>query len=602
MRRTRAASLTALGAAAALAMVACGTASDTGTGTGGGTGDASRNGTAANAVKGGVLNMLGSGDVDYMDPNMSYYAPAYMVMRMVSRQLYTYPADPANVTKSVPDMATAAPVLSADGKTATVTIKPGVMWNTTPPRAVTAADFVTGVKRTCNPVQPFGGLPDFEGLFVGFQDFCDGFAKVGQDAPSIKKYIQDTPLAGITAKDDSTVVLTMNAPASYLQDMLTLTAFSPAPVESLDHVPASADFGQHLVSDGPYKIDSYDPTKKVLLSRNPAWTASSDTVRGAFVDSIVLDETISQESTQQQLQTGAADADLEFDNFPPASQIPALQAANDPNLNIGESASSNPYVVFNINSPNNKGALANVKVRQALEYGINRANIIQVLGGPALNTPLTTVLPSSIIGFQQADPYPYDMAKAKQMLSDAGYPSGFTLKLLYRNASEGSSKTFATVQQDLGKIGVTVVGVASPNADFYTKYLQVPSVASEGVFDAAVAGWAPDWYGNAAISFFNPLFAGKAAFPPIGSNFGYYDSPAADSMIAAATAAQDEQTAAGLWAKADAQVMADAAFFPITADKQPNYHASQVHNDVYIPAFQGFDPTNVWLDPAKNGG
>ena len=47
--------------------------------------------------------------------------------------------------------------------------------------------------------------------------------------------------------------------------------------------------------------------------------------------------------------------------------------------------------------------------------------------------------------------------------------------------------------------------------------------------------------------------------------------------------------------------MADAAFFPVTNPQQPNYHAKQVHNAVYLPALQNFDPANVWLDPASSG-
>ena len=48
--------------------------------------------------------------------------------------------------------------------------------------------------------------------------------------------------------------------------------------------------------------------------------------------------------------------------------------------------------------------------------------------------------------------------------------------------------------------------------------------------------------------------------------------------------------------------MKDAAFFPITQPNQPNYHASQVHNTIYVPAIQNFDPTNVWLSADKQGG
>ena len=57
-----------------------------------------------------------------------------------------------------------------------------------------------------------------------------------------------------------------------------------------------------------------------------------------------------------------------------------------------------------------------------------------------------------------------------------------------------------------------------------------------------------------------------------------------------------------MWAEADKQVMDDAAIFPITNPSSPTYHAAQVHNAVYMPAIQNFDPTNVWLETGKQGG
>jgi peptide/nickel transport system substrate-binding protein len=382
--------------------------------------------------------------------------------------------------------------------------------------------------------------------------------------------------------------------------MLTLPAFSPAPVEVLKYLPASTELGNNFPSDGPYKVDSWVPTKSISYSRNPAWNASTDTVRKAYVDKINVNETVSQDSIQQQLQTGTPSADLEFDVGPPPSQLPALISKKDPNLNLGPTASSNPYVVYNTASPNNNKALANVQVRQAISYAINRANVLQVLGGPTINPPLTHVLPDNIVGSKQIDPYPYNVDKAKQMLAQAGYPH-LTLKFLYRNASEGGSKAFQTIQQDLGKAGITVVGVPSPNADFYVKYLQVPTAAQSGVWDLSLAGWGADWYGNAALSFFNPLFSGTPSFPPIGSNFGLYNDPATNTLIQQAAAAPTQDAAATIWAQADAKVMADAPFYPLTNPKNANYHASQVNNAVYVPALQMFDPTNVWLAKDKQG-
>ena len=154
--------------ASALALAACGTSSGNTSG--------SSASASASPVKGGVLNMLGSGDVDYMDPNVSYYSIGYLNLRMWSRQLFTYPATPGQTTSAVPDLATQMPTtanggISADGKTYTITIRQGAQWNSSPARQVTAADVVRGVKRTCNPQQPFGGTPDFASLIEGYQTF-----------------------------------------------------------------------------------------------------------------------------------------------------------------------------------------------------------------------------------------------------------------------------------------------------------------------------------------------------------------------------------------------------------------------------------------------
>lgn len=558
-------------------------------------------------VKGGTLNMLGAGDVDYMDPNVSYYSVGYTALRLWSRQLFTFPAVTGQTTSAVPDLATDLPTsanggVSKDGTTYTIQIREGAMWNTSPARQVTADDMVRGVKRTCNPVQPFGGIPDFATLIQGYQDFCRGFAEVGQTPAAIADYLDTTDLPGVVAKDETTVVFTLTHPATYFVDMLTLPAFSPAPEEVLKYLPGSQELGQHQVSDGPYQIDSWNPTREIVFSRNDAWDPSSDPIRKAYVDQVVVDETVSQDSIQQQLQTGTPSADMEFDQAPPPSQLPGLIAQKDPNLNLGETSSSNPYIVFNTVSPNESKAMQNPLVRQALEYALNRDNLIQVLGGPVINPPLTHVLPDNITGSKDFDLYSFDPAKAEELLAQAGYGDGLTLKFLYRNASEGSSKAFQTVQQDLSEVGIMVEGVPSPDADFYTKYLQVPTAATDGVWDLSLAGWGADWYGNAALSFFAPLFSGPPSYPPVGSNFGFYNSVRTNKLIEQASTTASEEEANALWQQADEQVMKDAAFFPITQPQQANYHAEQVHNAVYIPAFQNFDPANVWLSQDKNGG
>ena len=594
-------------AALALAVAACGGSSTAKPGTsptGTTAGFQGLNPGTGTPKKGGTLNMLGQGDVDFMDPNISYYTIGGLAQRMWIRGLYAYAAIPGKTTLPSPDLATAAPTVSNGGKTYAVTIRTGAEWDTSPARQVTAADALLGLKRSCNPVQPFGGLPDFETLIVGYQAFCTSFAKLGSSATvaQIKSFINSNQISGVTASGQ-TITYTLAHPASYFGTMLTLDPFNPAPVESLNYIPASAASQQHPIADGPYTVQSYTPTRSIVFVRNPAWKASSDPIRKAYVDKIVVSETGNEPSVQQQLQTNTAAAGLEFDAFPPVSAdaglISQMNAGLNHNFNLGPTYSSNPYVVYNQVSPNNGGALAKVAVRQAINYGINRTHLIEDAGGSVVSPPLTHIIPPGINGSQDLpsgyDPYPFNLSKAKSLLASAGYKNGLNLTLLYRPTSTIETKMAQTLQSDLSKIGIKIKLLSATPSDFYTKYLEVPTAAKSGVWDIALAGWGPDWYGDAASSFFGPLYSGPASFPPNGSNFGFYSDPAVTSLIAQGAKAATSSAAATIWAQADQKVMQDAVIYPITDPQQPLYHAAYVHNAVYIPAVQQFDPTNVWL-------
>ena len=211
-----------------------------------------------------------------------------------------------------------------------------------------------------------------------------------------------------------------------------------------------------------------------------------------------------------------------------------------------------------------------------------------------MDPPLTHILPPGINGSSpDFDPYPYNPTKAKSLLTTAG-ATNLSFKFLYRPASTTSSSMFQTIQSELGAIGIKVTGVGVPNSDFYTKYLEVPSVAKAGGWDLSLAGWGPDWYGDAAKSFFLPLFDGRT-LPPQSSNFGLFNDANLTPLINSALTATSASAAGNFWHQADVEAMSQAAIFPITDPNDPLIHGSQVHNCIYVAAIQNCDPTNIWL-------
>ena len=205
--------------------------------------------------RGGTLNMIGISDVDYMDYDTGYYTTDFQVSRLTVRQLYSWPAIPNKNTIATPDLATALPVISDNGLKQTVTLRSGVMWNTSPPRAVTAADVVRGIKRACNPSPVFfGGMADFEATIKGLSAFCAGYpAAAGSNAAALKSYVEGHNVSGITTSGN-TITFTLTKPAPWLVGAMTLSPFSAVPIEAENALPGTPGVYNHMYSDGPYQI------------------------------------------------------------------------------------------------------------------------------------------------------------------------------------------------------------------------------------------------------------------------------------------------------------------------------------------------------------
>jgi ABC-type transport system substrate-binding protein len=552
--------------------------------------------------RGGTLRLLGTSDIFNLDTTSGYYTVLNNVARGFTRQLVTFPSsnDFLQEIKVVPDIATAVPTIgnggiTGGGKTYTFHLRTGVKWDTTPARQVTASDFVREFKMLCNPASPTGAPGYFTSTIVGMKAYCDGFAKVKATVPAIAQYVNSHALPGVVAKNDLTLVFRLVKPAPDFPNILTLGFCSARPIEYMKYVPDSAQFRQHTISDGPYKIVKYVATKEFQLERNPAWDPKTDPVRKAYVDRITVTEGLTPDNVQQQLEAGTAE--MEWDAIPPAQDLPRLISSNDKRLVIGPAGPY--YVALNVYLALNQysGPMKNKLVRQAANYAVDKNAIVQIYGGRRIAAASNQVIMPGNVGYiPNFNPYPNkngsgDPAKAKQLLAKAGYPNGLDIKLLY-STLDPSPRVAQSLQASLGKAGFRVKLIPATQSDFYGKYMLVPSTAKQGVWDIAPPGWIPDWFGNNGRSVIQPLFTSPA---PGSSDFGGYSSPVTNGFVDKALTATSPGQAATYWRKANAQLMKDAATVPVEIQKWAVFHSSKVQNCIFYFLSLNCDTTQVWL-------
>lgn len=560
----------------------------------------SGNGSAPSgeAQTGGTLKVGSNGDNDHLDPALTSYVPTQNFIRATSRQLLSYEASTDENTRIQvkADLAEEIPEATNNGKTYTFTLKEGANWNAPDgARQIVAEDVVRGFKRLCNPYRSSPLLGYFQSLLTGMDEYCEGFAKIDPKPEPMAKYINSAQIPGVRALDERTVEFTLKEPAGDFIYMLTLATASPAPEEVLDYLPDSPEYRENFVASGPYTIGEYTADKSLKLVRNEAWKAETDPLRPAYVDSIEMTMGLSADAVTQQLQAGTLD--MSFDTGLAPSVAAQLAAAKDPNFSTVDAGSVNPFLWINVTSPSNDGALADKKVREAIQYATDKASVVQTLGGEAVAKVQNGIFGPGVLGYHDFDLYPTpdhkgDPAKAKALLAEAGYPDGITLKMPYRN-KDIEPQIAQTLQAGFEKAGIKIELIPVSPTDYYTEFLVNREGTKSGKWDIAPMGWSPDWQGGAARSVFQPLFTYNGTESTY--NLTNYDNKEADKLAAQAVQEPDPAKAQELWAQVDELIMGDSIIVPIAAPTSRLYHSKRVQNfQPYALSTQG-DWTNAWI-------
>jgi peptide/nickel transport system substrate-binding protein len=577
---------------------------------------------------GGTLNIVAASGPDHIDTVPAYYTPDYELERVYTRQLVSYPTVPAASTSSaawttdttpVADAATEVPTtanggITGNGTVYTFHIKPGVDWDTTPARQVTSQDFLREFKAFFNPVSPVGNAVYYTSTIKGMQAYDNEetayFANLKAHPPTaqnIANFQNTHSIAGISTPNSSTIQFTLMAPASDFIYMLAMPFASARPVEYDQYVPNSIQLDEHTISDGPYQISSYVAGKSISFVRNPAWKQSTDTLRHDYPNAIV--ETLGVTSAQTQLaDIQAGSQDLTSDTPVNPSSVPGLAASKASNFNIWPWSDTFPYLIFNLRSPNAGGAMQNLDVRQAVEYGIDKIAVVKAMGGPLVGNVINTVIPPGNAGYVNYNLYPDDngagnVAACKSALAKGGHPNGITLKYMYPNDSS-NTRVFEAIQASLALCGITLTGEGEPGSSFFTDLGNAPENNKAGTWDMGQPGWIPDWFGNNGRTVIQALFQGPNCV--INTvNYGCYDSSAVNSLITQAEGASTLTAAAADWHSADEDIMKDAAIVPLMSQTFPTIASTRVRSvepngstyqsAMFSPNIGDPDIANVWL-------
>ena len=244
----------------------------------------SNNAAPKEAKKGGDLTVMYAGDVDNIDPGITYYQYGFNVAYATQRPLYSFKPDDA--INPEPDLAEGPPEIAPDGKSLTVKIRTGVKFSPPVNREVTSADVKYGLER--------GFLKTVNGPYVGaYMSDIEG-VKAYQDGKAKE-------ISGITTPDDQTIKFTLARPrAAIVAGALALPASAPVPkdyAQKYDEAAGTSKYGNYQVFTGPYmiqndasgKLTGYTPGSLIKLVRNPNWDASTD-YKPAYADSITIKE------------------------------------------------------------------------------------------------------------------------------------------------------------------------------------------------------------------------------------------------------------------------------------------------------------------------
>lgn len=505
--------------------------------TGGGGGRLDERSTSADAPRmGGTLRVVipyhdvsRLARVPALDPQKDYWPDSWELFRCcLLRTLLAHrglPTDEGGADLH-PDLAAAMPKISGDGLTWTFRLKEGIEYG--PPlqdTEVVAADIIRALEREA-AVASGATYAFYYSVIEGFDAMVEG---------------ETDSISGLEAPDDSTLIVHLTRPTGDLANLFAMPATAPIPPDPLDPsswlgIAQGLDrYGRFLVATGPYMIEGsedldlsvppqgrvsilgYVPGRSLTLVRNPSWERDTDPLRPAYPDRIEFTIGGSIADAVRMIERGEADLYL-FDN--PAPQIPidvVERFLDRPELGVQVKVEPRDvirYISMNLAVP----PIADLHVRKAISYAINKEALLHLRGGPIVGDVATHLVLDSMENalLESYDPYPTSIAAARAEMARSAYDEDGdgrcdheACRDLLMQAAKGyfpeMDELAASVRSDLTRIGITLRIETVRRSDTYEDlgdpFAKVPL--------ALYTAWGKDFLN--ASTFVRPLFGSEYA-------------------------------------------------------------------------------------------
>jgi peptide/nickel transport system substrate-binding protein len=483
--------------------------------------------------------------IDYLDPQQAYTGQSWWAMWNVWETLVTYRhVDGPAGYRLVPGLAQSMPTVSRDGRVYTFTLRKGLKYSNG--KALKASDFKYAIKRE------FLSTGQGVGFYTGIAG-ADRFSKTLKG-----------DIGGITVNNARrTIKIRLTTPRGDFLTIMSLLFAAPVPAGT----PNSIQNG-NIPATGPYRISSYEPNRGFTMVRNKYFKPTRYIPRGNpnRVEVALIGDA---NAATQRVISGQAD----YSNAAiPPDRIGSVK--NRGKLILRKTANTY-YFWMNVNvAPFNK-----LKVRQAVNYAINR-NAMQRLVWGGLGTPTQNVLPPTYPSYRKLTFYPYNLAKAKQLINQAG-AKGAKVTVWTREVSDAltAAQYYVSV---LNSIGLDAKLNSLPRATYYTTIGNINTKAQTGW-----ARWLEDY--PHPLDWFDVLLNGNRIVQTDNNNYAYFSNKTVNREIESLKKAPVLTPAVNKrWATVERQIMAQAPWAPWSNRVFPEFFAKNI-GCIHIQRLYGID-------------